>query len=292
MRLLRLRTCLVATDLDVSSDAALDSAARLSAATGAALHVVHVVSQSDDTLVRTGRSVLREQDVRRALDRAGVPSGDPRLHIIPGDARTTIGPLAGALSADVIVMGRRRAASPGKGAAVGGTATAVIRNTVSPCLVVSTPLQLPIDRVLIAVDGSEASRGALVVAVSWASALRSRAGAAPTVTAVHVDAGASARSPAQAIVDRELDALRRDAGDWAGVNVTGVTLDHADPVAAITRYVTELDPGLVVLGTRALGRPTHPALGSVASAVTRDLSTPVLLVPPSVWEAYARDLGA
>jgi nucleotide-binding universal stress UspA family protein len=76
------------------------------------------------------------------------------------------------------------------------------------------------------------------------------------------------------------------------VTVTGVTLDNPDPVAAITQYAEQLDPGLVVLGTRALGRPTHPALGSVASAVTRRLAMPVLLVPPAVWREYARDLVA
>src|SRR6059058_1195963 len=47
MRLLTIRTVVVATDLDPSSDGALDSASRLAAAAGAALHVVHVAAQSD-----------------------------------------------------------------------------------------------------------------------------------------------------------------------------------------------------------------------------------------------------
>lgn len=293
MRLLRLRTVLVATDLDASSDAALDSAARLAAATGATLHVVHVVAEPDASLVRAGTSPAREQDVRRAMDRARVQPGDLRIHVIPGDPRTTIGPVADALSADVIVMGRHPEEAPGTGHVGGGTATAVIRNTIAPCLVVARPLALPIDRVLIAVDASEAARGALVVAVSWASALRRRAkGAAPRLTALHVDDGTAGASLDQATVDREIEALRRISSDWAGVTLTGATVSDPDPVTAITRYAAQLEPELVVLGTRALGRPTHPALGSIASAVTRQLTVPVLLVPPAVWRAYARDLVA
>lgn len=292
MRLLRLRTVLVATDLEVLSDAALDSAARLAETTGATLHVIHVIAEAADGLVRTGKSPERERDVRSALDRAGV-TGDPRIHVVAGDPRTTVGPLADALGADVIVMGRHLEETPGIRHAVGSTATAVIRNTLVPCLVVARPLALPFERVLIAIDASEASRGALVVAISWASALRQRAkGASPTLTALHVDDGTAAASSDQATVDRELEALRRISGDWAGVTLTGVTVSDADAVTAIARYATQLEPDLVVLGTRALGRPTHQAFGSVASTLTGQLTAPVLLVPPAVWKAYARDLVA
>jgi len=292
MRLLRMRTCVVATDLDTSSDAALESAARLAAATGAAVHVIHVVAAPDAELTRTGRSERHEQDVQRALQRAGLDRDDVRVHLIPGDPRTTIGPLASSLGADVIVMGRRGPRTAAHRAAVGGTASAVVRDTVVPCLVVTAPLELPLDRVLIAMDRSDTARGALVVALSWASAMRPRGGGEPTVTALHVEADAFEPPGDQAIIDRELEALRRLGGDWAGVTVDGVTIGDADPVEAITRYAADLSPGLVVLGTRAVGRPTHPALGSVASALTARLVTPVLLVPPAVWRAFSQDLVA
>lgn len=289
MRLLRLRRCLVATDLDPASDVALDSAVRLSAATGAALHVIHVVTELDPELVSDGRSPERERRVREALDRVGGP-GDAKIHLVPSDPRTTIGPMAGAIGADIIVLGRQRSGAPPNAGPVGSTASAVIRDTTVPCLVVATPLRLPMERVLIAVDGSDTARGALVVALSWASALRKREGPVLTVTALSVDDPSSRGSGSQAVVDRELEELRRTGGDWAGVTVSGVTAHDTDPVGAITRYVAELDPGLVVLGTRAIGRPTDPALGSVASAVTSQITTPVLLVPPAVWEAYVHDL--
>jgi len=291
MRLLRLRTVLAATDLGGMSDAALDSAARLAAATGATLHVVHVVTEPEESLVRVGTSPRREQDVRSALHRAH--ADDARIHIIPGDPRSTIGPVGESVNADVIVMGRRSKEEPGAAPVVGGTATAVIRDTTVPCLVVSEPLQLPIDSVVIAVDASEAARGALVVAISWASALRRRTkGASPVLTAVHVDDGAGESSRDQETIDLELEEIRRMGGDWAGVSLTGMTISDADPITALSRYAAEVKPGLVVVGTRALGRPTHPALGSVASALARQLSAPVLLVPPAVWRAYARDLVA
>lgn len=280
MRMLRLRTIVAATDLSESSDVALDAAAQLAAAAGAALHVVFVSANSQQ-----GKA-----EVRRALERTGAAPRDLSIHVVPGDPRTTIGPLAEALHADVIVLGRHRVSNTrDDDPPVGSTAYAVIISAGIPCLVISRPLALPISRALVAMDKSKTSRGALIVAISWASALRDRAHPGTYLTAVHVNTGREAPSVSMTIED-ELTALRRVSGDWAGVSVSATTLEAPDPVAAIARFADELSPDLVVLGTRAIGRPTHPVLGSVAAAVTNRLAMPVLLVPPAVWREYSGDI--
>jgi universal stress protein E len=290
MRMLRLKTILAATDLSESSDAALESAARLATAAGATLHVVFVPPSSEQPRSGTDRTTA-EAELPRVLKRAGATVGQSHIHIVPGDPKTTIGPLASALGADVIVLGRHAAASTrDDDRPVGGTAHAVIISATVPCLVISRPLTFPLGRVVVGVDESETSRGALIVAISWASALRSRAPKATSLTAVHVHL-ANEVSSVRTTLDEDLAALRRVGGDWAGVSVSARTLEAENPVTAIADFANELKPDLVVLGTRALGRPTHPVLGSVAAAVTKRLALPVLLVPPAIWREYSRDIA-
>jgi nucleotide-binding universal stress UspA family protein len=221
-----------------------------------------------------------------------VASDGHQIHIIRGDPRTTIGPLADSLKADVIVMGRHRESTAlPAGRPVGGTAYAVITNTVAPCLVTTRTLALPLRRVLVAIDRSETARGALVVAISWASALRERAVATSDLLAIRVEANRPLGTSSHRTIDDDVEALRRDGGGWAGVTVKGLTLADGDPVTAITGAATQHDAQLVVLGTRGMRNPEPGALGSVAAAVTQRLTMPVLLVPPSIWRDYGRDIN-
>jgi nucleotide-binding universal stress UspA family protein len=45
-----------------------------------------------------------------------------------------------------------------------------------------------------------------------------------------------------------------------------------------------------VLGTRGLSADSGLRVGSVSAAVSQKLSVPLLMVPPSVWRDYARDI--
>lgn len=285
--MLRLKTILAATDLSDASHVVLDAAARLAAAAGADLHVLFVPTNAD----RRGRdnaARAHEAQVRRSLARTRSAARDASIHIVPGDPRTTIGPFAETLHADVIVLGKH-APTHDANCLIGSTAQAVIISAGVPVLVISRPISLPIWRALVAIDESETSRGALIVAMSWASALRDRAGREMTLTAVHVDTGRETQS-VRATIEGEVEALRRLSGDWARVAVAAKTLEFPDPVAAIVGYANESQPDIAVLGTRALSRPTHPALGSVAAALANRLDMPVLLVPPAIWGTYSHDM--
>jgi nucleotide-binding universal stress UspA family protein len=295
MRLLTLRTVLVATDLTPTSDAALDGAARLAAAAGATLHVAYAAPPSHEIIAQTGRRAEYVHEVDAALRRAHVKEDERQVHIVNGDPPTAISSLAERIDANVIVLGQHRAGTALRaGRPVGSTAYAVITRTATPCLVIRRPLALPLRRALVAIDRSESWPGTLLVALSWTSALRSRASDAgePTLTVLHVDTGPGAAGddpPMRNSMDRELEALRQSAGRWAGVTMQGVTEASDEPVAAIVNYAMHHDAELVVLGTRGLTGESSE-LGSISAAVTLQLEMPVLLVPPAIWRNYGKDL--
>lgn len=300
MRLLKLQTIVVATDLTSTSNAALVTAARLAEAAGAKLHVAHAAPESDEIIAETGRRTEYVEEVTSAMHHAGVEGGGAALqiHIVTGSPPSAISMLADRMGADVIVLGRHReGAQLPSGRPMGSTAYAVVTNTVTPCLVTRRPLNLPLRRALVAIDCSESARGALLVALSWTSALRSPAKGAkePTLMALHVETAddvAGSDPEMRRSIDHELDVLRRSAGGWAGVKVEGVTLPGTDAVSTIAKYATDHRAELVVLGTRGLGGGDgHVSeLGSVSAAITRQLDVPVLLVPPAIWRNYAKDV--
>ena len=295
MRLLKLKTVLAATDLDPSSDAALKTAEALADAAGASLHIVHVASDQGGTTKEGGSSDLKAQ-LAATVRRAGVSARDDRIHVRSGAVEEGVSSLSIQLTADVVVIGHhRRRADTGADNPIGNTAYAIVTHSLAPCLVTSRALDPPIRRVVVAIDTSETARGALLVALSWSSALRDPKdeAAGPTLTALHVESGQS-MSPKDThikrTVDHELDILRRSAGSWAGVKVEGATETNLDPAKAITKFVSVHEAELVVLGTRGLSTDDASRLGSVSAAVTRQLELPVLLVPPAVWRTYVKDM--
>jgi nucleotide-binding universal stress UspA family protein len=295
MRLLRLETILVATDLTETSDAAIESAMRLAEAAGAKLHVAHVTPPQSELNPETGRRPDYERELELALARAGVTT-QPATHLIAGEPQRAISQLADRLNANVVVVGRR-SGEPGtsSGRPVGSTAYELITHTLVPVLVITRSLAIPMAKALVAIDKSEAARGALLVALSWSSALRARSpsGASASLTALHVDTGmAAARTttPMQQSVDHDVDVLQGNAAAWAGVTVQGLTVTNPDPVAAIVREASESNVELVVLGTRAAREHGDSIWGSLSAAVTAQLSTPVLLVPPAVWQDHAGNI--
>jgi nucleotide-binding universal stress UspA family protein len=287
MRLLILRTVLVATDLEPSSRDALDTASRLATLADASLHVVHVVPPREDGGGPAARSRAADA-VRSELRRAKVPDGTATVHVLPGAPAEAIRSLADRISADVVIIGpHRRRGDVNGDPALGSTARSVVERAYAPCLIVGQQLRLPLERVLVPVDHSDAARGALLVGLSWASGLRIREGAgrATTLTALHV-ADASGMSTISPLED-ELSELRREAGSWAGVVVQGLTEPGADPAQVIEHCAVRQGADIVVIGTRGMRANDDPRLGSVSASVAIRSEVPTLLVPPAVWRAHA-----
>lgn len=270
MRLLTLKSVLVATDLDESSPSVLRTAVRLAALAGARLHLVHAAD----------RPVPGDESRLRALYQATAPDA-PRpesaqvVHGVP--ARDAIVDLAARVDADVVILGPHRRGA-GQAGELGSTAASVVRTAPCPCLVTATELRLPLERVVAAVDASEAGGGVLSVALSWASALRPREGRA-RITALHV-----AADPGEDAVQRvrgELERARARAGGAAFVEMGERLASGAAPAEEILRHASADAADLLVVGTR--GADPSPGLGSVSAAVARATPCPLLLVPPAIW---------
>lgn len=290
MRLLTLKTILVATELDDAALPAMVAASELAAAAGASLHVVSVATARESS--DRPPTPDAPAQLARILARAGTNADHATIHVLEGDPALAIGSLADRLRADVIVFGPPRKRGP-EVRALGGTALAVVTNASSPCLVVSGPFRQPLHRVLVPIDLSDTARGALLVGLSWASALRGGAPESSTdtnvvLTALHVEThsektGASSRPAA---VERELEHIRRESGTWAGVSIHGQTVTSADVARGIADYADANASDLVVMGTRGLGLDPVGRLGSVTASAMKLLSAPALLVPPAVWMTH------
>ena len=294
MNLLRLKVVLAAIDHDDASLAVLSAARTLADAGGAALHVVHV------TPSRPVMEILPDNAgdaVTRMLERAGVPLEGAQGHIIAGDPAHAIRMLGDRLRADVIVLGPHRAEDT-KQRELGGTALAIATASWAPCLIVRRAIRLPLERVLVPVDLSDTARGALMVALSWSSALRAGAdvskGGLPSaeLTAMYVDrseGSAQRRTVGTPELDAELDRVRAEAGSWAGVSIERITIASSDVAAAIAERADKGRADLIVLGTRGQGLDPVGRLGSVSEAVIRRVEAPVLLVPPAVWASFVNE---
>lgn len=291
MRLLTLKTILVATELNDPALPAVVAASELAAAAGASLHAVSVATPRAPGDEQGGPDAWAQ--LATILARAGANADHVTSHVLEGDPAFAIGSLADRLRADVIVLGPERNRQPV--GALGGTALAVVTNASSPCLVVSGPMRLPLHHVLVPIDLSDTARGALLVGLSWASALRGSAPESSTDTSVmlsalHVQSRSAEtnRSTRPDAIERELEYIRQESGTWAGVSAHGRTAVSGDVARGIVDFVDANASDLVVMGTRGLGLDPVGRLGSVTASVMKLLTTPALLVPPAVWMMHAR----
>lgn len=279
----KLRSILVATDLTPACDPAIAAAGDLAAACGAALHALHVHDFSAEApglsgvdgfpgrLAAMERALLAQ--LRRALPAGVTPaSASVMIYSVP----FAVADYARGMGADLIVMGphRPRALLDRLRRC---TAEQVMRRARLPCLVVPRPLRLPLQRVLVGVDPSGASRGAVQMALGWGTL----PGVAPDeeggaeVHLVHVSPDAHPGDP-----DARLDPLLASAqGGAASVRVRGDIVPGEDPAAWIAHLARKRDAGLVVVGARCRGGVARLLAGSVSTGVLREATTPVLLVP-------------
>jgi nucleotide-binding universal stress UspA family protein len=294
---------LVATDLSEGSDDVVRAAGALAELTGARLHVLHAfdfhgLPYSEEGRVRTTFEA-RLGEARRALDdqlqrvvRSGVDIGSREVVIFA--AYKAILEWAAAVSADLIVLGPHRKRPHGD-AFLGSTADRVMRTATAPCLVVRGPLSLPLRRVLVPLDLSEPALGALEVALQWSDALRPReedAPLGPRVTVLHVVPRAFQiesfpfdREVIGPELHREVDAARGRVGEAGPLDVREEVCWGDVPTDEILRAAEREQADLLVIATHGYGAVKRALVGSVASGVARGASCPVLLVPPTMWNA-------
>lgn len=301
---------LAATDLAEGSDVVLRAAGRLARALCAELHVVHAVEYpfadfpglrgSPSFRNRAGEAVeFLDEQIARTLPPGTVAAS---RQVVIRRASRAIFYRARQLSADLIVLGphRRRGRTDGF---LGTTADRVIRSCDAPCLVVRGDLSLPLRRVMVPLDLSEPSRGALDLALAWSGSLGVsdvESGLPGTeLQVMHVIPPGSL--PSDLSFDRavigpvlydEVEAAIARSEHGAAVPVREEVLWGDEPVETILRYAEEGRADLLVLATHGHGALRRALVGSIASAVARGAGCPVLLVPPSLWKGDGEEPDA
>ena len=252
------------TSVEAARQAAVlapDARIRLLAITweqGRGASAVAVLSRwhAEDVLAHADRD-LRELGVRAAIE-------------IVDDADATGRLLREAGGYDLLVLGGHARSRTG-GILVGSTASAALHRTEVP-LLIARPIDDPhrlMDRVLLAVDGSEPSFGATLVATALAPR--------------------HAGSRIMLIAPETLDRKRRHviaactAEIHRATGVEPVVLDESGPAhRAIARAASEQGATLVVMGSRGLHGAS--ALRSVSERVGHESPCSVLVVRgPVVW---------
>ncbi|HEX6939791.1 MAG TPA: universal stress protein [Longimicrobiales bacterium] len=295
-----LRSVVVATDLSTQSDAALRTAAAIAELTGAALHVVHAyeleavrgeAEEAPATFPERVATAERRLDAQIAREvPASVPVASRCVEVyLPEKA---ILERARAVSADLIVLGRHRGGA--SRAILGTTADHVVHASVVPCLVAPGAPRLPLRTVVAPMDPSKPAPAVAQLALAWASSLGTL-GTRPPGTALHLLAvlpeetapkeglEVTVQAALEEALAPEFEAARAPrnvAVQWA------VSLDDS-PAAGILRYAGDVDADLLVLGTSAPGAVRRIVLGSVASAVAKASTHPVLLVPMAQLREHA-----
>ena len=273
-------------------DWATDEAARL----GAPLRVVSVVDPGVqltpyEALVSGSPSLADglEQGARQVLDRATARVRDrvPGLHVATA---VPWGPPAAAIVRLSVGALRVVVGAPGRGRLermlLGSVALPVVAHAGCPVAVVpaDTDVVRP-RRIVVAVDGSEASGRAVETSLSSARA----SGASVTcvlgwhlevhrgvvVTEPGSDSWVEVEQRYAALVHEVVDPV---AARYPGVDVT-VDIRHGSPSKAVVEAGAELDADLVVVGRRGHGGFAGLLLGSVSRQVVQHAGRVVVVVP-------------
>jgi nucleotide-binding universal stress UspA family protein len=287
------RPVLVGVDGSVSARAALAWAAAEASYRQCPLHIVHtftwpmigdpfglnLTEPMNDGLRAAAGWILSE-----AASQAREASPDIKVtaELFAAAAAPTL--LSQAHHAQLVVVGSRGLGGF-RGLLVGSVSSTVAAHAPCPVIVVhphrdgtAFPVS-PTGRVIVGVDGSEVSAGAIRFA--FQEAARRRVGITAVHAAMPTRQHPSLRVPADIVeqVDRQLFA---EAMDSKRILVPGIDvktkLVHSHPVQAL---IDEADGAeLIVVGSRGRGGFTGMLLGSVSQAVLHHAACPVAVVHP------------
>jgi nucleotide-binding universal stress UspA family protein len=153
----------------------------------------------------------------------------------------------------------------------GKVTSKVLRHTEKPVLVVPEGAhQRDITRVLLPVDFSEFSTGALAEAFEVSAALKA------SVTLVHALRETEDPDTAMASLDK-----RVAAAEEAGLTAESKLLDETrDPAGAVCEFATASDPDLMIMPAHGYHGFSRFVLGSVTEKIIQTSSVPVLVLKP------------
>jgi nucleotide-binding universal stress UspA family protein len=274
--MITVRAVLAATDLTEQSAVVLQSAAALSRAFDASLHVVHVGPLGEDANedhltdalhrhVREHLGTTEDVDVAVEFDR-------PFHGILVR---------AAAVHADLIVMGPHRGTRT-TARWRGTTAERVVRSADVPCLVVSQPLALPLRHIAVPVDFSPATRGAAWLAAEWLPVL-GRSDSEGQLSLVHVSAENDESDRLAMEWDRVLTLAGEGKAAISRTRVETAVCPGPDPVTAVSEWTAAAEADLLVVPAEARRGLKRLWTGNPSTDLTLRTTCPTLLVPPALW---------
>ncbi|MDH5538813.1 MAG: universal stress protein [Rhizobacter sp.] len=289
-----LHTLLAATDLSAPSRHAAMRAALLAKQTGARLELVHVLEKSAlDELRRLFgglghemqeriRSQARETLAQLAADMSGPAGIGAQSHVLEGSVLDSSIAQAESLDASLLIVGVRGAGFM-RHWLLGATAERLLRKTLRPVLVVKQSPHEAYRSVLVPIDFSPWSLGAIRMAQA----------VAPQATLILLH---SVEMPFEGkmrvagvdddVIRQHLDAARRDSlarlhqtaadaglasGRWLPIVL------HGDAAARILEQEEEMGADLIVLGKHGSGVAEELLLGSVTKHVLSQARCDVLM---------------
>jgi nucleotide-binding universal stress UspA family protein len=278
-----LKRILVGVDGSAASAAALGWASRLAGAVGAEVVVANVfqpgqaeVSPERDRELRRETSELLGGEWSDPVRSTGVAH---RSVLLDGSPAALLD-AAGAEDADLVVVGPRGSGGFAR-LHIGSVAHHLAQTTTRPLAIVpSAGAAGGFERIVVGVDGSETSAGAVRWSTDVARATRAE------VVAVYV-----VEPLAEWVLESDPKSWRQAAeqrldGEWlaplhdAGVTVRPQIVEDIHPVAALTGVVHEEGAGMVVIGTRGIGGFLGLRLGRIPIQLVHHTQVPVVLVPP------------
>jgi universal stress protein E len=283
-----LNRLLTATDFSSRAERALQRAHQLSDQFSAELHILHVVDDDQP-------AALADQEARQAGDLLdGIVTSLPQVRqaqptpiVRKGDPFAEIVSTAADLNADLVVMGPHRKQLL-RDVFVGTTIERVMRTGQRPVLMVNTEPAGPYNRVLVAIDLSDASGNALRTArelglLDSAFVVLLHA-FEPLAKGMLIYANIERERIEEYVESEAAEAQRAISSFLASLEMSDlaytVRLEEGSPYETIRRSVARTKPDLVVIGTRGLTGIRRVLLGSVADAVLRGVECDILAVPP------------
>ncbi len=284
-----MKRILIASDLSERSQRALRRAVVLARQFDAQLTILRVVDDEQPQALIDEESRATERALREELDRCGGRDLNlaPAVCVVAGDPFRVIADEAKRLAVDLIVMGAHRKRLLGD-IFTGTTIERVMRLGGRPVLMVNREGEAPYEKTLAAVDVSDASAHALQTArdLELLDPVRDAAvhGFVPLGEGVMYYAGVERERVEEHVAVSAGQArgaiakFLRDHGFAAMSNL--LLIEKGTAFEAIESGVRQLQPDLVVIGTRGHGGLKRVLLGSVADEVVRRLECDVLAVPP------------
>lgn len=305
-----IRNIVVPIDFSPASIEAVTTAKKVAQRFGAVVHLVHVHHEVYPVtfmgpIIAAGEPASsftehRERDLRQELERVAqendLPAPRP-IHLCDGSSvYHEICRLAQRLSADLIVLSTHGRTGL-KHTFVGSTAERVVQHSPCPVLVARQRAKKAlaakghqnsdghVPTILVPVDFSDASPGALEYAIEFATGVSARL---ILLHVMHLDGALSKdgyavyrnpdiRQSARREAARHMEAFVQ-AADFGEVKFeTLLKIGH--PISEICAVAEECEADLIITATHGRTGFRHLLIGSVAELVVRHATSPVLVVP-------------